>query len=190
MQPQTTTCSLDTCTNPVSTRGWCRKHYARWRRHGDPAVRYVRGYRGPAKDRFWSQVDKSGDCWAWRGATDQHGYGHFFDGKHWKAHRWSYAEHNGVSTLDGDVCHHCDNPVCVRPSHLYMALHAVNMADMVTKGRSAGRERHSQAKLTESDVEEIKALLGTLVQQDIAELYGVDASTITSIKKGRTWKNP
>lgn len=29
------TCSVKTCSAPVSSRGWCRSHYSRWKRHGD-----------------------------------------------------------------------------------------------------------------------------------------------------------
>lgn len=31
-------CSLPDCNNSHSARGWCRKHYKRWQRHGDPNI--------------------------------------------------------------------------------------------------------------------------------------------------------
>lgn len=35
-----TLCSIEACGNEAKTRGWCEKHYCRWKRHGDPiAVR-------------------------------------------------------------------------------------------------------------------------------------------------------
>lgn len=30
------TCSIDDCEDPVKARGWCDKHWKRWRKHGDP----------------------------------------------------------------------------------------------------------------------------------------------------------
>lgn len=30
------------CGKPAVTRGWCQKHYMRWRRHGDPNYRRSR----------------------------------------------------------------------------------------------------------------------------------------------------
>lgn len=34
--PQGTPCSIDGCEGRPVGRGWCRKHYQRWRNHGDP----------------------------------------------------------------------------------------------------------------------------------------------------------
>lgn len=31
-------CSIEGCENPVIARGWCGKHYARWKTHGDPSI--------------------------------------------------------------------------------------------------------------------------------------------------------
>lgn len=36
------TCSIDDCDSPVIARGWCNKHYCRWRVHGDPLGQVVR----------------------------------------------------------------------------------------------------------------------------------------------------
>lgn len=34
----TRVCTVDGCEQQLSCRGFCRKHYYRWRTHGDPAV--------------------------------------------------------------------------------------------------------------------------------------------------------
>lgn len=33
---KTSTCSIDGCGGQVFGRGWCQKHYSKWRNHGDP----------------------------------------------------------------------------------------------------------------------------------------------------------
>lgn len=46
----TKVCSVDDCDAPVKSRGWCRKHYLRWYKTGDPiAIRPARwdGYERP-----------------------------------------------------------------------------------------------------------------------------------------------
>lgn len=54
------------------------------------------------------------------------------------------------------VCHHCDNPKCVRPSHLFLGTNNDNRQDSVLKDRHARGERHGRAKLTDSQIEEIR----------------------------------
>lgn len=40
------TCSIKGCGKPLRARGWCTKHYKRWRKHGDPLITGKRGYPG------------------------------------------------------------------------------------------------------------------------------------------------
>lgn len=89
--------------------------------------------------RFWRRVDRSaGDdgCWVWRGGKDDKGYGRLIiRGKNLLAHRVAEAITNGAIPGDVIVCHRCDNPICVNPSHLWRGSHADNMTDKVKKGR-------------------------------------------------------
>lgn len=96
------------------------------------------------EERFWSKVDKSGDCWVWTGEKRGHDakygsvhIGETSDGKRVReyAHRVSYRLANGSFDNKLHVCHHCDNPPCVRPDHLFLGTHTDNMRDMMMKER-------------------------------------------------------
>lgn len=89
------------------------------------------------EERFWSKVEKSKDgCWLWTGSVNNRGYGRINRcGKSVYAHRVSYELAFG-SIEDGmSVCHGCDTPACVRPSHLFVGTQKQNSEDMVAKGR-------------------------------------------------------
>ena len=104
-------------------------------------------------DRFWAKVDVLGpdDCWSWNGSADSRGYGHaWFQGKSMYAHRISYQlEHGDIPAQeDGSpslVCHHCDNPNCVNPSHLFVGSHIDNAKDRDAKGRGAYQKARGAA---------------------------------------------
>lgn len=149
------------------------------------------------KDRLLDRivVNPETGCWEWQGATDELGRGAIgINRKRYRVHRVSAHIYLGMP-LDSRllVCHHCDNPECINPAHLFLGTNKDNSQDMVRKGRCrpghlAG-EQIGTAKLTRQQVEEIRrAIAAGEVQAQIARDYGVARSTITWIKKGNTWK--
>jgi hypothetical protein len=96
--------------------------------------------------RFWAFVEKGDGCWVWRGSRNADGYGSFGVAskpmRRITASRMAMAL-SGTHLLPGEfACHHCDNPTCVRPSHLFRGSARENAQDMGRKGR--GRNQNWQ----------------------------------------------
>lgn len=91
----------------------------------------------PFEPYFWSLVKKTDGCWIWTGGLDGHGYGRVWrEGRRQGSHRVSFQLTNGRIPDGMYVCHHCDNPICVNPGHLFLGTHSDNMRDCTNKGRN------------------------------------------------------
>lgn len=101
---------------------------------------------GDLSTRFWSKVDRSGECWLWTASLNNKGYGRLQvceDGI-WKV---KYATRTAWLLATGKwptafMCHKCDTPACVRFDHLFEGTQAENMKDAQDKGRLRGRRLH------------------------------------------------
>lgn len=150
----------------------------------------------PMEERFWLLVERSPGCWEWGGNRMSNGYGRIgVDRKKVLAHRASWLIHNGPIPDGVFVCHHCDNPPCVNPDHLFLGTQRDNIHDMLAKGRHQSQahlgEDHGMALLTEDNVRAMRAeyAAGGLTQKELAVRYGVDQTTISKAICGKTWKH-
>ncbi len=168
------------------------------------------------EERFWSRINKDGPipphcpelgaCWVWTAGQNGHGYGtlRIGTGKHKASHRLGYELQVGPIPDGVLICHRCDNPLCVRGSHLFPGTPAENTADCQEKGRIARGDRNGSrlhpesitrgakipwAKLSDTSVREIRVAYqaGGLSQRQIAAQYGVSKTTIGLAINGYTW---
>lgn len=144
-----------------------------------------------AFDGNWKVTEKG--CWEWTGGRS-HDYGEMRVYEVWGStpvyvHRVSYVLHKGPIPDGQNVCHTCDNPPCCNPEHLFLGDQLANLGDMAAKDRSAFGERNGQSRLTEGDIEEIRALKAAgWKQMDIAKKFGISDPHVSDIVRGRRWR--
>jgi hypothetical protein len=147
--------------------------------------------------RFISKVEKTSDCWNWKGTTYRFGYGHFrrkINNKWvmYKAHRYSYEYHNKV-TLDSRmfVCHKCDNPKCVNPAHLFSGTARDNHEDKKLKGRLPLIRNPKQKLLNMDTAREIRSFRmknPKMRLKDIALKWDTSIQQVSRILNNRIWQ--
>lgn len=140
--------------------------------------------------RFWRDVavGLKDECWEWEKHKQESGHGQVRRaGRAFMAHRLAYSFATGLNPEGGVVRHTCDNPACCNPYHLVLGSHADNVADRVSRDRSAKGERNGRAKLTEADVERV--FMSCESTQQLADFFNVDRKVIYDIRRRNTWKS-
>ena len=124
------TCNIEGCSNRHEARGWCDRHYWRWRAHGDPlggGERYAtpeEAFLARTEPLLWS------GCVVWTGGTNSRGYGSLgVDGRMVRAHRYAWEREHGPIPDGMEVDHICWERSCVNTEHLRLATRAQNGAN-------------------------------------------------------------
>jgi hypothetical protein len=122
--------------NPETARQKARRYRERHRDEPKTPVTFVDVLR--ASDRLWAQCQPAGECWVWTGHRSPKGYGVFgIRQRKFFAQRIAYQVSTLTPAIPGHlrVLHHCDNPPCINPMHLFLGTPKDNMDDMHRKGR-------------------------------------------------------
>ena len=167
-----------------------------------PAYLASQGLSPSFPKRFWSKVDKNGPiqphrtelgpCWVWTAYKNPAGYGRIGSkGKHgvpMNANRGAWILTRGPIPEGLFVLHHCDFPPCVNPHHLWLGNDLDNVTDMIKKGRGLKGEEHSNSKLNEATVREIRHLHEAgVIMRLIADKFCVNRITVFDVIHRRTW---
>jgi len=152
-------------------------------------------------EKLWAGVDRRGpdECWPWkRGRTGKHGpretrggYGQIrFDGKMRYTHIAVRAITDQQAVPDGMVVRHtCNNPPCCNPAHLVIGTVRENLQDAIDAGTarlSHPGETHPRAKLSDADVDRIRAEYPNRSDgvRSMAKRYGISHGQLVKIATG------
>jgi hypothetical protein len=143
---------------------------------------------------FLKNINFTKDCWEWKGAPNDWGYGHFYvNPRNYLAHRLSYIWFVGEIPPGMLICHKCDNPICVNPDHLFSGTWRTNVRDMADKKRNwvFHGEKNKGAKLTVRDVELARKFYQLYPNcRALSDVFGVNHTTMARVIAGKTWKLP
>lgn len=183
-------CSVEGCGKPWYARGMCRAHYSRAKRYGDPTHPRPTNHGPSAKLIEMFAAGSFGDeCVIWPMSRNADGYGKSrYNGVNVAAHRAiCRIAHGEPPTAKHEAAHSCGNGKggCVNPRHLRWATPKENSQDRSGHGTQRG-ELHPRAKLTESQVQEIRAHPNGHGRK-LADKFGVSTATIAMVRTGRNW---
>lgn len=189
-------CSFDGCGRPINARGYCRGHRGQLERGEKLRPLQVQHHGYSEKKRFLMRVGEptATGCREWTGSIRQvkwHGQWRNAEGSIELTHRAAWRIFVGPIPEGMFVLHKCDNPLCVNPNHLFLGSQSDNLRDMWSKDRakpgvSLG-EKHGMSKLTADQVLEIRS--SSASGADLARKLGVTQTTISEIRRRKTWNH-
>lgn len=187
-------CSIDDCDSRVAARGWCTKHWTRWRTTGDP-LKTKSTPKGEAK-RFLEEIVipyQGDDCLKWPYSTRGNGYGQTGPRtKRLLVHRVvCEAVYGPPPTPEHQAAHSCGKgrQGCVNPKHLRWATREENERDKIEHGTVMRGEKNGFSKLTEDQIHQILSLKGSQSQRKIASQFDISQCHVWRIHNNAAWKH-
>lgn len=131
------------------------------------------------------------ECVIWPLCRDsQNGYGRigYLAKMHWAHRLMCQLAHGEPPTPGHEAAHSCGrgNEGCVNPAHLSWATKTRNQLDRRRHGTKSNAVWGWRGKLSEAQVEEIRALRGSFTQRAIAARFGISDATVRDIYSGKT----
>ena len=192
--PSTKLCSVEGCGLRVFGRGYCSKHYERWKRHGNPLA--GRTFCG-SPERFLLEQLQNGfnvdACVIWPFGRNGNGYAMYakLPGSP-LVYRYLWEQyHDDVFPSELVARHICGRGAdgCVNPMHIVPGTNLENSADMRVHGTVPEGERNGHAKITEAMVIEIRRLAAEGVpRKEIAQRFGIKYSNVGDVVRRTSWR--
>lgn len=183
-------CAVSTCSNSACCRGLCKRHYERHREKGT----FLKTEKMNAIGKLVSQSTRTqcGCLVLPESRADSTGYVPVsigttgLDVVRDRAHRLAYRAFCGEIPPGMFVCHHCDNRLCIEPTHLFVGTCADNNKDMREKERQSRGESSGRAKLSGLDIVAIRA--STQHIKAIAAHFQISVRHAYKIRSSGTWE--
>lgn len=178
-------CGATDCHGVAISKGYCRKHYQRFKAHGDA------NFLKKKSNTKWNiRIDENNCFLVTTHKGNAYGYPRInIGGKDVLIHRLVYKEMYGEIKGGLFIRHKCDIRMCVNPEHLIIGNHKENMKDMTDRKRQAKGIKNGRAKLTESEVLEIRSIYPELSYEKLAKKYNVSRFVTYAVVKRKTWKH-
>lgn len=183
-------CSVSGCDSRRTAKGFCGKHYTRWKAHGDPLAivqRRAPHLSGPAELARILALPPTSDCIEWPFSRNSANYGRvWIEGKSHQTHRIVCERvHGPAPSSDHEVAHACRNPPCCNPAHIRWATRVENAQDRVGHGTSLRAMSHPGAKLSDEQALYIINNPEGLSQNALARRFAVSQTLVSYIQRGR-----
>jgi len=185
-------CSVDGCNDKFHARSFCARHNAKFLMYGDPLAGRDGARSGALAQWIENHKGHQGDeCLIWPFGRDRNGYGivNINGVKRVASRVMCRAAHGQPPSENWQAAHSCGkgHDGCMNPKHLRWATVKENSADAVSHGTMKRGDRDPHAKLTETDISEIRSVHGSAHQKILAIKYGVTQSQISRAVTGAEW---